>query len=228
MYRAEVRHSRQQSCCDLCPSDLIPGKPCHFSVPSFPFWKKILLSCSSSEMWWAWVLYTPKSFFLGTWTRFQGHQRSSELRVICRGHTGHGPMWSLHNSEEESSMFAQRVFRSTLSPELPVPVCITEMYLNWEKDHVTLTEHARKSGTSPLTAHCVKRQLTPGLAHMQASYLPTVYSVSRASILYLYFVNSCSQIVPRVWRSCQSWISAHVKHSKWLANDCICLTCYLP
>lgn len=139
-----------------------------------------------------------------------------------------GLMCSLHAPEEERCVFAQRALRGMLSPELSVPACMTEMYPNWEKDDVTLPEHACKSGTSPLTTHCVKRQLIPGLAHKQASYLLSVYPIHRAPIVCQCFVNSRSRIVPRVWRPCQSWSPEFVKHSEELANDCICLTRCLP
>lgn len=74
---------------------------------------------------------TPKSFFLRNLDKnLRPSKDCSELRVICRGHAGHGLMCSLHTPEEERDIFVQRAFRSVLLPELSVPACMTEMYLN--------------------------------------------------------------------------------------------------
>lgn len=53
-----------------------------------------------------------------------------------------------------------------------------------------LPEHACESGNSLRTTRCVKKQLIPGLAQMQAFHLLGVSSTYRDSIFCLHFVHS--------------------------------------
>lgn len=165
-------------------------------------------------MWWGGGTWTSKGFSLGE-LGLRPAKVCSEPGLICRGHTGHGLLCSLHIPEEERYIFAQTALRSMLSRQLPVPVCVTEMYPNWQKGDVMLSEHACEAGNSLPTTRCVKKQLIPGLAQMQAFYLLTVSSVHRDSIFCLHFAHFFGGgIFPRVYRPCQSWIPEHVKHLK--------------